>query len=329
MHHSEAYQLLRSATFWMDDLLYESLDSTPQFSSNNSVLMSKPLPVGDIQKSTFVGFNIALLMFGVSLCQNYYYFRMFPKDNIFQKCLVGLIWVGSTFQIYCMITLQGHFLVTGHHSDPGNLPALPWQGTANAVQMFSIPFIVQCFYGWRLWIISGGNVLLVASVILFSAATFLSSVGFIFGLELPMFALRAAFSATGVIADVLITGSVYYYLRPSRYGMKRAETAVQHIVTVTINMGALTSIIALWLWITWLTQGAIPPISTPLMITSQSYVNSILAVLNARAQEPQRPRSPDKPLTFGLMSLSIPEHLSSRRKKSVCPLDAPECAVAA
>ncbi|KAI6038276.1 hypothetical protein EDC04DRAFT_2017345 [Pisolithus marmoratus] len=230
------------------------------------------------------------------------------------------------FQIYCMITLQNLFLVTGHHSVPGNMPGFPWQGTANTVQMFSIPFVVQCFYGWRLWIISDRNVLLVASVILLSAAECVSSVAFIFGLELPAFALRAAFSATGVIADVLITGSVYYYLRPSRFGMRSAQTAFQHVVTVTINMGALTSIIALWLWITWLTQGPIPPVATPLMITSQSYVNSILAVLNARAQEPQNSCSPDKPHTFGLMSLSIPEYLRSRRKRSVCPSDAIECA---
>ncbi|KAI6162775.1 hypothetical protein EDD17DRAFT_527056 [Pisolithus thermaeus] len=73
---------------------------------------------------------------------------------------------------------------------------------------------------------------------------------------------------TGVIADVLITGSVYYYLRPSRSGVKRTQTAIQHVVTVTINMGALTSIIALWLWISWVTQGPNPRVSTPLVITS-------------------------------------------------------------
>ncbi|KIK15758.1 hypothetical protein PISMIDRAFT_289060 [Pisolithus microcarpus 441] len=178
--------------------------------------------------------------------------------------------------------------------------------------MFSIPFVVQSFYAWRLWIISGRNVLLVASVILLSASEFVSSVG-----------LRAVFSATGVVADMLITGSVYYYLRQGRSGLKRTETAIQHVVTVTINMGALTSIIALWLWISWLTQGPTPPVATPLMITSQSYVNSILAVLNARGQEPQNSRSPGKPFTFGLTNLSIPEFLSSRRKKSICPADTP------
>ncbi|KAI6107251.1 hypothetical protein EV401DRAFT_462070 [Pisolithus croceorrhizus] len=131
------------------------------------------LPVKDIQKSTFVGFNIALLMYSVSICQLCYYFRTFPKDSMFHKCLVL-------------------FLVKGHHGVPGNLPAFPWQGTANTVQMFSIPFVVQCFYAWRLWIISRRNVLLVASIILLSASEFVSGVGFIFGLRLPAFALRVA-----------------------------------------------------------------------------------------------------------------------------------------
>ncbi|KAI6162776.1 hypothetical protein EDD17DRAFT_527076 [Pisolithus thermaeus] len=128
----------------------------------------------------------------VSICQLCYYFRTFPKDSMFHKCLVGLICIGSTFQMYCMITLQVLFLVKGHHGVPGNLPAFPWQGTANTVQMFSIPFVVQCFYAWRLWIISRRNVLLVASIILLSASEFVSGVGFIFGLRLPAFALRVA-----------------------------------------------------------------------------------------------------------------------------------------
>ncbi|KAI6115490.1 hypothetical protein EDD16DRAFT_1520656 [Pisolithus croceorrhizus] len=217
------------------------------------------LPVNDIQKSTFVGFNIALLMYSVSIYQLCYYFRTFPKDS---------------------------------RTDMARN-------------------------------VSRRNVLLVASVILLSASEFVSSVGFIFGLRLPAFALRVAFSVTGVIADLLITGSVYYYLRPNRSGVK--------------------SIIALWLWITcsvsaslnerqWVTQGPKPPVSTPLVITSQSYVNSILAVrrlltpssLNARAQEPQSSHSPGKPFTFGLTSLSIPEFLNSRRKTAVCPQDTPE-----
>lgn len=284
---------------------------------------STMLLIGDTQKSTFVGFNIALLMYGVSVCQLCYYFRTFPKDSMYHKCLVALACIGSAFQMYCMITLQVLFLITRHHGVPSNLPPFPWQGKANTVQMFSIPFVVQCFYAWRLWIISGRNVLLVASVILLSASEFVSSVAFIFGLTLPGKGLRAVFSATGVVADMLITGSVYYYLRQGRSGLKRTETAIQHVVTVTINMGALTSIIALWLWISWLTQGPTPPVATPLMITSQSYVNSILAVLNARGQEPQNSRSPGKPFTFGLTNLSIPEFLSSRRKKSICPADTP------
>ncbi|KAI5987841.1 hypothetical protein EDD15DRAFT_2291253 [Pisolithus albus] len=89
------------------------------------------LLIGDTQKSTFIGFNIALLMYGVSVCQLYYYFRTFPKDNVYHKCLVGLVWIsihsiGSTFQMYCMITLQVFFLITRHHGVPSNLPPFPW-----------------------------------------------------------------------------------------------------------------------------------------------------------------------------------------------------------
>ncbi|KIM51057.1 hypothetical protein SCLCIDRAFT_686854 [Scleroderma citrinum Foug A] len=137
------------------------------------------------------------------------------------------------------------------------------------VLMFVIPFIVQCFYGWRLWIMSDGNLLVTICVILLSAAQCVSGVAFTFGLRLPTNYLRALFSVTTVICDILITASVWYYLRTSR--LKRTRTAIQRIVTVTMHMGAFTSLIALWVWVMWVTQGAIPQILTPLMMTSQTY----------------------------------------------------------
>ncbi|KAL4068422.1 hypothetical protein V8B97DRAFT_909040 [Scleroderma yunnanense] len=75
-------------------------------------------------------------------------------------------------------------------------------------------------------------------------------------------------------------------------------------------MGTLTSLTALWVWVMWVTQGAVPQILTPLMMTSQTYVNSILAVLNARSPV-EHSHSSRKPQTsFELPTFSMPEYIS-------------------
>ncbi|KIJ68807.1 hypothetical protein HYDPIDRAFT_25062 [Hydnomerulius pinastri MD-312] len=86
---------------------------------------------------------------------------------------------------------------------------------------FVIPYIVQCFYGSRLWIMSNKNVLLTGSVLFLSTTQIVFGLGTTFGLNVPNTPLRTAFAGTGVLCDLIITGSVYFYLRPSRSGVKR------------------------------------------------------------------------------------------------------------
>ncbi|KIJ68842.1 hypothetical protein HYDPIDRAFT_107101 [Hydnomerulius pinastri MD-312] len=234
--------------------------------------------------SGFVGLAVALLMYGASLCQYYNYFRAFPQDRWVQKYLVLLVLIMSSLQIYSMIAIEWWYLVASHHASP--LRAMPWELTSNLSLSIIIPFVVQSFYGHRLWIISERNKIITGLVWLLSFSQFLF--GMISGfwktpqstvIELPFTGL---YGFLGLACDLLITSSVYFYLRPGRSEVRRMETRVQQITAVTIHMGALTSTVALVTVLDWLIQHGHPTVLTPVMIIAQSYVNSILGVLNAR-----------------------------------------------
>ncbi|KIJ21404.1 hypothetical protein PAXINDRAFT_151918 [Paxillus involutus ATCC 200175] len=171
----------------------------------------------EYQISLFVGITLALFMYGISLCQQCYYYRAYPHDKIHQKCLVAVLWGVNTLQLYCLVQQQWVCFVAGH-GDPSAFQLFPWQ------DMFVVPYVVQ----WCTGSSGGANIL--------------------------------SFSAWGWIS--ISQCSVYYYLRPSRTGVRSGITFA--------------------VWVTWCIQGPKSPFVTSIMVLSQSYVNSLMAVLNAR-----------------------------------------------
>ncbi|KAF8845493.1 hypothetical protein BDN67DRAFT_977519 [Paxillus ammoniavirescens] len=206
--------------------------------------------------SLFIGTTLALFMYGISLCQQCYYYRAYPRDKTHQKCLVTILWGVNTFQLYCLVQQLWVYFVAGH-GDLGAFQLFPWQDMVVYITMFVVPYVVQCFYASRLWIMSEKNKLITGAV--FSAWRWIS----------------------------VSQCSVYYYLRPSRTGVRRFDAKsrcprlqnhIQRITIVTINMGVLTCGITFAVWVTWCIQGPISPFVTFIMVMSQSYVNSLMAV---------------------------------------------------
>ncbi|KAH7909850.1 hypothetical protein BJ138DRAFT_179069 [Hygrophoropsis aurantiaca] len=87
---------------------------------------------------------------------------------------------------------------------------------------------------------------------------------------------------TSVAADIMISTSVYFYLRPGRFGIRRTETRIRHLLIVSINMGFFTCAIGL----VTVALVALPKHNWYVVgigfVMVKSHVNSALAVLNAR-----------------------------------------------
>jgi len=155
---------------------------------------------------------------------------------------------------------------------------------------YFITFTVQCFYVQLLWIISGNHKLI--TILVVSTAI----VEFVIGLVCSVQTFRhqtiqyifttplIAYSAiASTICDAIITISVVYFLRAGRPKVKlRRARFVQQLTRVTINMGLLTCVMSLITVILHAFQGENYWVEISGIILSRSYVNSILAVLNAR-----------------------------------------------
>ncbi|KAF9229751.1 hypothetical protein BS17DRAFT_805341 [Gyrodon lividus] len=240
----------------------------------------------EFQISSFVGITLALLyMYGISLCQQCYYYLAYPRDKLHQKCLVTFLWGVNTLQLYCLVQQQWRYFVAGH-GDFSISEAFPWQDVFNGnvdtvnilgealtrvlfSQFLCIEVMDKSVFmrtgslgGANIFSVSDRNKLLTGGV-----------VAMIFGVS--------------VFSVFLPSAKSYWCSKVGPLLSPRMQNNIQRITSVTINMGVLTCGITLAVWVI----GPVTTIVTPIMVMSQSYVNSLMAVLNAR--EPTRSQRSD------------------------------------
>ncbi|KAF9245267.1 hypothetical protein BU15DRAFT_71025 [Melanogaster broomeanus] len=190
---------------------------------------------------------------------------------------------------------------------------LPWGGFITVPLNYAITFAVQSFYGHRVWIISGNQRHLTIAILFTAILQFGLGGWCFFGAFVRFFLIIAKFDnfffgslrdgtveflytdpfvlyAAGVstLCDILITGAVFKYMYNS--DLRRRANVIQDLAIVLINMGVLTCLInithdsTLFNVVVIVTGWGRPALSS----VDASYVNSNLAVLNARRSVRQR-----------------------------------------
>ncbi|KAH7923538.1 hypothetical protein BV22DRAFT_573329 [Leucogyrophana mollusca] len=290
--------LLKTSTSRVDESLARSI--MMNYSSTAFVQLLIP---------GFIGFMISLAMYGIALGQYVHYWRTFPHDRRRVKYFVGVLVAVDTLHVYCSAAFEWSLLVPcRHNGSTACFIGLPWQSIISLFISFLVPFSVQSFYGQRIWIISGKNKVITGAIFFLAAAQIvLGSAVVVLGYRHTPLALSTpimlAALVAAVAADIIISGSVYFYLRPGRFGIKRTETRIRHLTIVSINMGFLTCAIGI-IAVVFL---GIPQlgfaVSAAAMIIVKSHINSVLAVLNARKPKRQGGQ-PDPFSTIQLPPLS-------------------------
>ncbi|KAF7419187.1 hypothetical protein PC9H_001772 [Pleurotus ostreatus] len=88
--------------------------------------------------------------------------------------------------------------------------------------------------------------------------------------------------AASVVCDVLITGSLVWYLRRGRGAFKQTQNLVDRLVIYSINIGLVTSMLSLVAMITWFAMPDNFIFTTFHILIGKVYVNSWLVTLNTR-----------------------------------------------
>ncbi|KAH7906665.1 hypothetical protein BJ138DRAFT_1162095 [Hygrophoropsis aurantiaca] len=236
---------------------------------------------------SLIALTVSLMMYGITLAQYLYYRHNFPFDKGCIKYFVLFLFTINTLHMYGSTADEWEFLVSCHHnSSPTCFKLSQWQSNMTLFLNFVVPSVVQSFYAYRIWIISGRNKMI--SGMIYTLAAIQMIIGCVVMVFLlfptlvspPMMILGGPIA--GVMADLLISTSIYFYLRPNRFGLRRTETWITRLTSVSINMGCLTCALSIMALIIFVVPALEPFVIAIGMIVTRCQVHSVLAVLNAR-----------------------------------------------
>ncbi|KAH8109884.1 hypothetical protein DFH11DRAFT_893616 [Phellopilus nigrolimitatus] len=237
----------------------------------------------------FLGVVLAMALWGVGSVQVYYYFNMYPKDELWIKILVIVVWVFDSVHQGLITHTCYTYLITNY----GN-PLFLMHVVKSLVVMvlFSgiICLLVQSFLVHRVWKLSHKNIFAVSFLMLLVLGEFISVViyfakaaVFTSFAQLPsIFNESRSINILGAASDIMIAFTLIFLLQRSRTGFSRSETIINRLILFTINTGLLTSLCALMsLIFVSLYPDAFIYISF-FVCVSKLYSNTLYATLNAR-----------------------------------------------
>ncbi|KAF8550613.1 hypothetical protein OG21DRAFT_1605794 [Imleria badia] len=237
-----------------------------------------------------IGLAIAGSMYGASLAQTTYYAWYFSNDPTPIKLLVLLVFVADTLHMMGTTQFYWSMLVLCRRSDAAMCEAgLSWGSSISFPMNYVITFAVQSFYCHRVWIITEKKRVVTMAVLLLAVLQLalgtwvnietIKHGNIYFVYTSPIVPIASVVSA---VCDIIITGTIFKYLWRSE--LRGRSHVIRDLVVVFINMGVLTCLVSITIGVVYLSQGDTYWIGAPDVINSRCYVNSLLAVLNARRQ---------------------------------------------
>ncbi|KAJ7859173.1 hypothetical protein B0H14DRAFT_2747344 [Mycena olivaceomarginata] len=163
---------------------------------------------------------LSFLTMGVVGCYTWMYFRTFPDDRWVFKLLV------SACFIMCLLDTAGtgiwvfDWAVT-NYANPGVMAFTYWALPMEAMFMGTTGTLVQCFYAWRVWLVSTRKNRILPVIIVCLSLMSWCTVCYIISVvathtlvsELSLISSSVYVWLGGSVgADVLITSSMIYYL---------------------------------------------------------------------------------------------------------------------
>ncbi|KAJ7611682.1 hypothetical protein FB45DRAFT_314326 [Roridomyces roridus] len=246
----------------------------------------------------FIGTLLNWALFGMLIIQTAMFFIAFPSDPKLTKLLVLAIFILEFVQTFS----NGRDMMRVFGIDWGNLEVLDevgWAWFSTPVMGSIIASVGQVFYARRLFILGQRHVWLPALVILVSAVQLGAGIwtgvnicraGRFSLLQEDNVAATATWLATTAICDLLIVAGTVFYLIGARTPEFRQTTnkVLMRIILMTVETGLLTAVFAivdLYLFASYKNANYHLALCIEL---SKIYSNSILLILNWRAQLGQR-----------------------------------------
>ncbi|KAL5508710.1 hypothetical protein ACEPAG_4795 [Sanghuangporus baumii] len=247
-----------------------------------------------------VGTSINAILYGIMVLQCYLYFMWYKHDKKRIKAVVLSLLLLDTVSCAFDIGMTYNYLVTNFGNPEAiqviNLYLSPYRSSSTYATMFITfvtqgitAFVVQCFYGWRIHVLTRTRIL---SVLIYICSTIqmLASIGAtVGGTILQQFTslvkveqVSLIWLVGSLVTDIIISTSLVWYLQKSKTGFSGSDDLITRLNRMTIQTGVLTTSLAIAMIITFFVfLNSTIHIGIGLTL-SKMYTNSLLSTLNAR-----------------------------------------------
>jgi hypothetical protein len=241
--------------------------------------------------ATLIGLFLSTVFYGVTLLQTYQYYNKYGgEDSRYLLILVGVLTALDSFAV--ISNMQScYFYLIHNFANPLAILRIDWSLTFSVISTACVAFLVQCFYAYRVWILSSRSLLAPIVIVIFGLASFVLAVVYMSLmfhngslLYIPTITWISSSSlGCSLGADILIASTMVLYLsRGRQQGFDKTDHVLRKLMIYTINTGLITTVC------TTITLVLGEVLSSTFYNTifyyplSKCYVNSMLAFLNAR-----------------------------------------------
>jgi len=241
--------------------------------------------------AALIGFGAACFLCGSMLVQMYIYIKSEAArtDNWKFKAMVGGLWIIDMAQlIFLGAYVYGDLIV--HFDNAFFLGVGPWPFAVVTALSVWVSTPVQLFYAWRVFILGHRRWFLPSLIAVMSLLSFSCGMATaILADKVRLFVHYDSFLpvvdtwlAADIITDVLIVGSLYYFLTRGRTGFSQTDMIIDKLVFLVINTGLAPTLMEA----AHLISFSVAPESFAHLsfnfIVPKLYANSFMATLNAR-----------------------------------------------
>ncbi|KAI0708473.1 hypothetical protein C8Q76DRAFT_799731 [Earliella scabrosa] len=228
--------------------------STPSPSACDLAAQYPPSVVASLREllaSLVIGGALALTVYGITILQTYFYYRTYPKDRLAIKILVGILFLLDTATSIVLTYGTYEYTVIYFLQPLERYIAIPPNLVAEHAMTILIILLTQLYFAQRLWYISKNRYLVFAITILAlggfgsgeAIAGHMATNPDPFSLgTVPVLIMSGFADGLSAICDLLIAGSLCYYLRAGKSGFVKTNSLVDQLMVYAIQRGLLTAL---------------------------------------------------------------------------------------
>ncbi|RPD76685.1 hypothetical protein L226DRAFT_383286 [Lentinus tigrinus ALCF2SS1-7] len=239
----------------------------------------------------FVGFGASCVAFGVLSMQAYTYFRRYPLDVWWYKCLVAAIWVLELVDQAFIGHAVYFYVVTNWGMLTALLDAPVWSLVLQVALGAAVGAIVKVCFGLRVWRFSKHNIPVTMLIMLGALAQLGAAFYFTIraSIDIKSLAQVGELKTIGIIAlglgmatDVMTAASLCWFLRNLKTGFAKDDSIINKLTVYAINTGVISSAISLSTLILYDLMPTNFIFMAFYFVLSKVYANSFYAALNTR-----------------------------------------------